>query len=588
MSSYIGDTRRKKFKKIKIIFDELVSSYGLMYAIGVFLSEFSKQGFSVLKTDTIPQPIFSQKEFEKKYKLFLENMSKNLKSEFSNNSSEFKKFLIVLEYDHSNLQKIETTLNSINQQPYKNIHVIIISNNSHKDIIEDFQNKYPNLKILFSSESQFNSIEYDIAVFLKSGVIVNDFVFFKFAETFSESNCDIAYCDHDFIDQNSRHKNPFFKPDWSPYLFYGMDYLSPFYAIKQEVIKKIDMDSILSECFNFDLLLQCTEKTSNIFHIPLPLASLTEEHIETLDCQKLAITNHFKRMNICANIEPGILKNTLRMNFSLTQSPKVSILIPTKNNLKILKRCVDSIQNKTNYKNWEILIIDNSNEKPSKHKLENLKKYYSSLPWKIIDYPENFNFSKMNNLAVTHSTGDLLLFLNDDTKVIDPYWLDELVSIILQNNVGAVGPKLIFSDDTIQHAGMVFLKTGSGFHPSMKIPETDSGYHNQLNVMRDYSAVTGACLLTTRDIFNEVGGFDNLFDVYYGDSDLCLKIQKAGYKIIYTPFTKLLHEGSFSIRDNSASYFPVESHNDFIKKWPHLKNGDPFYNPNLGWNYDLI
>ena len=193
----------------------------------------------------------------------------------------------------------------------------------------------------------------------------------------------------------------------------------------------------------------------------------------------------------------------------------------------------------------------------------------------------------MNNLAVKSSSGELLLFLNDDTKVLDSFWLDELVSIAMQDDVGIVGPKLIFSDGTIQHAGVVFLKTGSGFHPLMKQLENSAGYHNTLNSMRDSSAVTGACLMIKKEIFEKIGNFDNSFDVYYGDADLCLQVINLGYRVIYTPFTKLLHEGSFTIRTENSSHFDIENHLRFIKKWPRLKDGDPYYNENLDWDYSL-
>jgi len=193
----------------------------------------------------------------------------------------------------------------------------------------------------------------------------------------------------------------------------------------------------------------------------------------------------------------------------------------------------------------------------------------------------------MNNLAVSKAKGDYLLFLNDDVAAIEPDWLTEMVSICQQNDVGAVGPKLIHSDGTIQHAGMVFLKSGAGFHPFQRYPEDNPGYFNFINVIRDFSAVTGACLLTKKEIFTKVGGFDNNFDLYYGDSDLCLKIRDCGYRIVYTPYAKLLHEGSSSIREHTSAFFTVENHQHFIKKWPFLRKGDPFYNPNLGWNYQI-
>jgi len=158
---------------------------------------------------------------------------------------------------------------------------------------------------------------------------------------------------------------------------------------------------------------------------------------------------------------------------------------------------------------------------------------------------------------------------------------------LLQDDVDAVGPKLIFKDGTLQRAGMVFLKTSSGFHPFMRLDDDSSGYWNFANIMKECSAVTGACLITKKEIFNKVGTFDESFDVYYGDSDLCLKIRNAGYKTIYTPFTKLLHDGSFTIRSSGSSYFAVEAHQQFLNKWPELKYGNPFYHPTLDWDYSI-
>ena len=197
----------------------------------------------------------------------------------------------------------------------------------------------------------------------------------------------------------------------------------------------------------------------------------------------------------------------------------------------------------------------------------------------------------MNNVAVKESSGDLLLFLNDDTKILpkSKNWLNEMVSVLQQDDVGAVGPKLLFGDDTIQHAGMTFLTTGSGFHPFMKLDDETKGYHNLANIMKDCSAVTGACLLTKRNIFEQIGEYDEDFDVYYGDSDLCLKIRDAGYRVVYTPFAKVLHDGSRTIRGRYFfNYFAVESHQRFMEKWNYLKDGDPFYHPMLDWDYSLI
>jgi GT2 family glycosyltransferase len=193
----------------------------------------------------------------------------------------------------------------------------------------------------------------------------------------------------------------------------------------------------------------------------------------------------------------------------------------------------------------------------------------------------------MNNLAVTESSGEYLLFLNDDTAVLESDWLREMVSICKQDNVGAVGTKLIHKNGTIQSAGTAYLKSGSGFHVFENLLDSETGYFNLHNVIREVYSNTSACLLTKKEIFSEIGGFDINFDLFYGDGDLCLKIRNIGYDIIYTPFAKLLHDGSSTIREHADIFFSVENHQYFCQKWPQIKNGDPFYNKNLDWNYSI-
>ncbi|TSA18895.1 MAG: glycosyltransferase, partial [Nitrosopumilales archaeon] len=208
-------------------------------------------------------------------------------------------------------------------------------------------------------------------------------------------------------------------------------------------------------------------------------------------------------------------------------------------------------------------------------------------PYTVIKYNSPFNFSKINNIGASNASGDYLLFLNDDTAPLESNWLSEMLSLGLQKNIGIVGPKLVLGNNTIQHAGLTFLKTGAGFHPLQGVDSDSAGYFYTLNVVRNFSAVTGACLLINKKIFDQVGGFSEEFDLYYGDADLCLKVLKYGYRVVYTPYAKLLHQGSSSIKEQTRSFFAVENHYMFIKKWPYLKNGDPFYNPNLTWDYRI-
>ena len=592
MGDYVGYTRWKKLKKLYHLSRGIIHIHGLRYYFYVIKLEIKKNGLGLFSPDQKPISTFDNISYNEQYQNYLKNLNEKLEKESFDKSIKLSyrpKILIVLIINDQNLENIKNTINSIKNQRYDNWQIAIFSTNYSQNIprINELIEK-DSPKILFYdklSDTSFKTIlklDCDFVGFLHSGIHLSEFALNEFIKDLNQSsNSELLYSDNDYLDKNNVRVNPFFKPDWSPYLFRSIDYLSPFYIIKKTILKKIDSDLIISKCFNFDILLQSIENTIFFRHISIPLCSIKNKTSVNFDSKQLALSNHLKRINIDAKVKPGLTKNTFQIKYSNNKKPKVSIIIPTKNNYNILKRCIDSIEKKTNYKNKEIIIVDNSSTDNA------TKKYYSSLSHKIITYSENFNFSKMNNLAVQSSSGQLLLFLNDDTKVLDSFWLDELVSITMQKDVGVVGPKLIFSDNTIQHAGVVFLKTGSGFHPLMKQLENSNGYHNVLNSMRDYSAVTGACLMIKKEIFDKVGTFDNSFDVYYGDADLCLQVVNMGYRVIYTPFTKLLHEGSFTITKNNASHFDIENHLKFIKKWPYLKNGDPFYNSNLDWDYAI-
>ena len=195
--------------------------------------------------------------------------------------------------------------------------------------------------------------------------------------------------------------------------------------------------------------------------------------------------------------------------------------------------------------------------------------------------------SKICNLAASHATGDYLLFLNDDAAPLEREWLSEMLSICQQENVGIVGAKLVLASNAIQHAGVALLETGAAFHPMQRLDGNSKGYFGFLNVIRNCSAVTGACLLIRKKIFDKVNGFDDKFDLYYQDVDLCLKVEKEGRRIVYTPYALLLHQGSSSIKKQSRAFFAVENHYKFLKKWPNLRKGDPYYNTNFGWDYKI-
>ena len=481
------------------------------------------------------------------------------------------------------MENIKQSLDSISNQFYENFNLYLI-NLSTKQISTKFSSYKINV-IKKQNEHKINEIisqiDSDFIGILHSEIILQRDLLYQVVKEFNQdSGSDIFYFDEDYMDKTSERSNPFFKPDWSPYLLQSMNYLGEFFLVRNSILQQINDVELKNINFFYDLILRCSEITQKFSHISKPLFS-NKKNAQYHESHITALSNHIKRIGLDATVENGISSNTFRVHYNLDSEPKISILIPTKDNDVLLKRCIDSIKNNTNYKNWEIIIIDNNSV------TDKSIKYLKSLPYKIVRYEEPFNYAKMNNLAAAKANGDYLLFLNDDTKALEPDWLTEMVSICKQDNVGAVGSKLIHNNGTIQSAGTAFLKTGAGFHVFENLPDSEFGYFNLHNVIRDVYTNTSACLLIKKVIFTEVGGFDTKFDLFYGDGDLCVKIRSLGYDIVYTPYAKLLHDGSFTIRKETDIFFSVENHQYFCRKWQHIKNGDPFYNNNLDWNYSI-
>jgi len=588
MVDIIATTRGDKIKKIANLASNIIEEYGIGYFLKVATYEIWKQKSNLLRPDATPK-IFLENEMEKyaveSYMNFLKkNMLVLTEDEIKKTVDELNykpKFTILIESDKENIKSV---LESIQSQFYADYEIIIFSQDEIA-LNESTNEKTVEIKFISNINDLLENIQGDFVCILdKMAVLSNDALFRICTFLNNHLDSEIIYTDNDNLDKKTGDRiYPFFKPDWSPYLFRGMNYFRPFCLIKTEVLKKLTFNDISETLPFYDITVRATEITKKILHYSFPVCTVRGEDVTNVHSeeQKKIISNHLRRKKIDATVNRGIIPNTFKIVYAYENQPLVSIIIPTKNNQKVLRRCIKSLEENTTYKNWEIIIIDNN----STEKLT--RPYYESLPYRIISYSEPFNFSKMNNLAVKHAKGDLLLFLNDDTKIIDPNSLEEMVSLCCQKDVGAVGAKLVYSDNTIQHAGISFLKSGAGFHPFQRINEKKGGYHNIMNVVRECSAVTGACLLTKKEIFERVNQFDENFDLYYGDADLCFKIIESGYHVLYTPHAKLLHEGSYSIRKSSDFHFAIENHHNFIEKWPFLQDGDPYYNSNLGWNYSL-
>ena len=405
----------------------------------------------------------------------------------------------------------------------------------------------------------------------------------------------MIYSDEDKIDyKNKVHYMPYFKPDFNLDMLRSNNYICHLLVIKKSLCEDVGyFDSSLNGSQDFDYILRCVEKCNCIFHIPKILyhwrahkdstALDSDNKLYTYKAGIKALENHYKRLKINADVSLDS-NNHYQTVYEIKGNPKVSIIIPNKDNISDLSNCIDSIIS-NNYKNFEIIIVENNSENKSTFE------YYKGLTAKfenvnVVHYKnKGFNYSKINNFGVHYSEGDYLLLLNNDTELIDKNSIYSMLSYCTRDDVGGVGAKLYYPDGTIQHAGLVLGIQGVAGHAFVNARHNFTGYFGRAQFAHDCSAVTAACFMIKRNIFESVKGFDESFQVAFNDVDLCLKIRNAGFLIIMDPYAEFYHYESKSrgYEDTPEKYKRFASEvNRFKEKWHDVLNqGDPYYNINL-------
>ncbi|MFL6537482.1 MAG: glycosyltransferase [Chthoniobacterales bacterium] len=395
-------------------------------------------------------------------------------------------------------------------------------------------------------------------------------------------DADLIYSDEDKLTEDGLDA-PIMKPDWSPDFFDAANYICHFTIIRIGLLREIGgFRSEFDGAQDYDLFYRVIERDARIHHIPRVLyhwrrsEASTADNIrrkpKSLETGRLAVEAHLKRTDVQGHVAVDWRTHAYSIKRDIPEPKKISIIIPVRDRIDLLRRCVDSVRTRTSYEPYEIVIVDNDSSSPE------ARDYFAKSPDRVLHFPGPFNFSAINNFAVQETDSPWLLFLNNDTEAIETGWLTAMVEHVQRPEVGAVGARLLFSDDTVQHAGIVVGVGGIAEHAFRGFPADAPGVCRQLQVTRNYSAVTAACMLTRRDVFNEVGGFDeeNL-PVTFNDVDLCLKMRQAGYLIVYTPYAKLYHHEHASRR---RAIEPMETR-VMQERWADVLSRDPYYNPNL-------
>lgn len=401
-----------------------------------------------------------------------------------------------------------------------------------------------------------------------------------------DQSIDMLYSDEDFIDELGRRSNPFFKPGWSPDSLLSMDYIRDFTLIRRsEAIKAGGYRSELGGAQQYDLALRVGEHSEKVCHLPYVLYHRSQQTKLDDSLVKGAITQALERRG-----EPGVphaverVPNAFIVRYHIAKPAKVSVIVPTRDHAEDLGRCLESVFSRTEYENFEVIVVDNgSRDAEVGTILENWRvKAGDRLRTLRLDIP--FNYSRLNNVAVRDSNGDYVLFLNNDTEVLDADWMSALVEQAQRDSIGAVGAKLLYSDGTIQHAGVILGVNGVAAHSHRGLPPGSQGYWGQVERISNYAAVTGACMMVKRDRFTAVGGFDEALAVTFNDVDLCLRLLQAGYRNVYLPHVVLHHLESASRNSRRGHAAARRAYNEqriMQARWGPLLASDPYYSEHL-------
>ncbi len=503
-------------------------------------------------------------------------------------------------------------IESILAQTYDNWELCIADDASSKqvtkEVIHTYVKKYKNIKAVLADKNGHIASASNLAMTLAKGEFISlmdhdDLLLpnalFETVKVINEQpDADLIYSDEDKIEDDKWHVEPFFKPDWSPDFLLSCNVITHFATIRTGLMKKVGGFRVGSEgAQDWDLFLRLTELTDKIYHIPkivyvwrkspMSTAATYENKNYAYINQKKVLRDAVARRGQPAVIEAHRFMGFWRVRYEIKGLPKVSIIIPTKNNYEYIKRCLESVFEATNYPNFEVIIVDTGTTDDKTGELyEKLQRAIDNI--KIVKWQKkgDFNFSAACNFGAAGATGEYLLFLNDDIKVIDSHWLRDMLEHAQRPETGAVGCKLLFPNRTIQHAGVVLSWRDIAFHPFYGLNERLDIFSNIfINNIRNVSAVTGACLMVDKNKFEEVGGFDEKLKVTYNDVDFCLKLLEKGYRNVYTPFARLIHYESASIArittDERDKKELQAASDEMRKRWAQILKNDPYYNPNF-------
>lgn len=482
-------------------------------------------------------------------------------------------FSVIVPLYKTPLNFLNAMVESVQNQIYQNWELVLVNASPEivelRDALHEFTDKRikvveleGNKGISDNTNAGMDAAQGDYIIFFDHDDVLDPFALYEYAKAINENPAiDALYCDEDFLSESGELIAPHFKSDFNIDLLRCHNYITHLLAVKAAFAKDLKLRRDFDGAQDYDFLLRLVEKTKHIHHVRKVLYHWRISDTSTAkssgnkgyadEAGRKALQEHLDRLGMKATAESGDSACFYHVKYEVEGEPLVSIVIPTKDSVEVLSRCIDSIEEKTTYPNYEIVICENnSTEQETFEYYKRVVDKYSNVT--VCTWEKEFNYSAINNFAVGFAKGEYLLLLNNDTEVIEPGWMSSMLSFCQREDVGAVGAKLLYPDDTVQHAGVTMIKCaspsdiGGAVHVFHDIDRDDCGYMRRASLNQDLTAVTAACMMTKRSTFEQLGGLDESFRVAFNDIDYCLRVRALGKLVVYDADALLYHYESFT------------------------------------------
>jgi len=491
-------------------------------------------------------------------------------------------FGLVLETAETGTDGLHATLESLRAQIYVRWRARIVVDADHRDVVVEHLAEYAADDRVVVTLSPADDEEFLGAV--RPGDLLEPHALFEVALALNRRpDLDAIYTDEDVLDERGRPSAPYFKPDWSPETHADRDYVGRLCLLRRTTLDTVGgLRPVFGSATWYEALLRLSETTDRIGHLAQvlyhcrPVARTREGDLA------LALEVALQRRGEAGTIVPT--ESGLRVRYAVSSDARVAVVIPTRDRADLLEPCLESLFGRSTYANIDVTVVDNGSRAVATADLLGSWLRREPQRFHVLRDDEPFNFARLNNLAAAATDAEYLLFLNNDTVVVSPDWIEAMLAYAQRPRIGAVGALLLYPDDTVQHAGIILGVLGLAGHAHRYLPASTPGYHGALQRVTNYAAVTAACMMVSREKFRQVGGLDEAFTVSYNDVDFCLRLLQHGYRNVFVPQARVYHFESKSRGRDDNPMKVARAMREFSlmhERWPDLAVRDPYYNPNL-------